>query len=399
MINEKNIPWCEKYRALCFSDIKGQDIAILKLKNFLKQFPRKKILILYGPSGVGKTSLAYALSIELDAEVIEINSSNILDKEKINLIIGNATKQVSLFKKTKIILVDDLDSIVFEDNKSLAELIAIAEKSTFPIIMTAKDIWNKKFTLLRKEAELIELKSLDYKSILEILKKICEKESCIFSNDLLTSIAIRSKGDVRAAINDLQAISQLKEEDLSKELHERNKEESIFNVLKVIFQTSKIDDKMINIFDEVDMNIDELFLWIEENIPLEYNGEEIAKAFDALSKADVYRGRIHRQQHWRFLVYENFFIGSGVAAAKKYNRDKWISYRKPSRILKIWLQNQRNLKKKSICEKYAKATHMSIKEAMKNFLLIKMILKNEKIRKELNLDKEEIEYLDKPLLS
>lgn len=43
-----------------------------------------------------------------------------------------------------------------------------------------------------------------------------------------------------------------------------------------------------------------IFLWIEENIPYEYKGEELARAYDALSIADVFRGRIHRQQHWRF---------------------------------------------------------------------------------------------------
>jgi replication factor C large subunit len=146
------------------------------------------------------------------------------------------------------------------------------------------------------------------------------------------------------------------------------------------------------------MPIDEIFLWIEENIPLEYQGEELAQAFDALSKADVFRGRIYRQQHWRFLIYENFLIGPAIAAVKKYNRTGWTNYRKPSRILKIWLQNQRNVKKKSICKKYAEQCHTSVKEAMKDFLLLKIILRNQTIRTELKLSEEEIAYLDKPVL-
>ncbi|MDD2444643.1 MAG: hypothetical protein PHH53_00675, partial [Candidatus Nanoarchaeia archaeon] len=73
----------------------------------------------------------------------------------------------------------------------------------------------------------------------------------------------------------------------------------------------------------------------------------------------------------------------------------FTSYKKPSRILKIWLNNQRTMKKKSICIKYAKHTHISIKRAMRDFLLIKTILQNEKIRKELKLDEEEINYLNK----
>ena len=138
---------------------------------------------------------------------------------------------------------------------------------------------------------------------------------------------------------------------------------------------------------------------MEENIPYEYKGTELAKAFDALSHADVFRGRIYRQQHWRFLVYENFFLGAGIAAAKKYNRTGWTNYKKPSRILKIWLQNQRAAKKKTICEKYAQHCHLSKKQAMKDFLLIKQILVNQTIRKEIKLDEDEIAFLDKPILS
>ena len=39
-------------------------------------------------------------------------------------------------------------------------------------------------------------------------------------------------------------------------------------------QHSKIDETMIKVFDEVNMPVDEIFLWIEENIPLEYKGKE-----------------------------------------------------------------------------------------------------------------------------
>jgi len=80
---------------------------------------------------------------------------------------------------------------------------------------------------------------------------------------------------------------------------------------------------------------------------------------------------------------------------KEYDRSGWESYKKPSRILKIWLQNQRAAKKKSICVKYAKACHISVKTAMKDFMLLRVILNSEKIRKELDLSEDEIAYLEK----
>jgi len=72
-----------------------------------------------------------------------------------------------------------------------------------------------------------------------------------------------------------------------------------------------------------------------------------------------------------------------------------VQYKKPSRVLKIWLQNQRAAKKKSICEKYARVAHISVKDAMKDFLLLRLILARGEVRKELDLSVDEIAYLDK----
>ncbi len=398
MLDQKNIPWSEKYRAQSFSEVRGQNLAIEKVKAFLKNFPKKKALVLHGAPGVGKTSLAYAIANEEDAEILEMNASDFRDKAKIHSVIGPATEQKSLFKEKKIILVDEVDGIsARRDRGGLAELLSLVEKTSFPIIITANDIWDKKFSLLRKKGEMVALKEVDYRSILDLLKGICDKENCHVNTEVLTSISIKAKGDIRAALNDLQLLSRMDTPELIKEVGERNKEESIFSALQYIFKTSKIDNKMINIFEEVNMPIDEVFLWMEENIPLEYKGEELAKAYEALSRADVFRGRIYRQQHWRFMTYEYFLLGAGIGGVKKFNRTGWTNYKKPTRILKIWLQNQRAAKKKTICQKYAKECHISTKQAMKDFMLIKVILQNQTIRDQLKLSSEEVAYLDKPI--
>lgn len=398
MIQIDKIPWSEKYRAKSFSEVKGQNLAIEKVKLFLKNFPQKKALILYGAPGVGKTSLAYAISLENNDEILELNASDLRNKKKIAEIVGPATQQKSLFKTGKIILVDEVDGVsASKDRGGLAELLGLIEKTSFPIIITANDIWDKKFNLLRKNSELVQLKDVDYRLISGLLHDVCGKENIVISEDVLTSIAIKSRGDVRAALNDLQILSQMDSPELLKEVGDRNREQTIFSALQQIFKRADINQSMISVFDEVNMSIDEIFLWIEENIPLEYSSEELFKAYDALSIADVFRGRIYRQQYWRFMVYEYFLLGSGIAAAKKYNKTGFTSYKKPSRILKIWLNNQRIAKKKSICQKYAKCTHLSTKSAMKDFMLLKIILQNQQVREQLNLDSDEIAYLDKPI--
>jgi replication factor C large subunit len=142
------------------------------------------------------------------------------------------------------------------------------------------------------------------------------------------------------------------------------------------------------------MSIDDIILWMEENIPAEYHGEELAKAYDLLSKADIFRGRIYKQQYWRFLIYENIFLSYGIATAKKTPKTGFTSYKKPTRILQIWMNNQKTIQKKSIAEKYSEFVHVSKRRAMSEFPVIKQILKsNPAVQKELKLNEEEIEYI------
>jgi replication factor C large subunit len=398
MIQQENIPWVEKHRVRRFVELKGQEMAVNRVKEFLKSFPKKKAIVLHGPPGTGKTSLAYAIAVENDCEILEMNASDLRNKQKVSEVIGPASQQKSLFRKGKIILVDEVDGISTKDRGGLSELLSLISSTNFPVIITANDIWQQKFSELRRKTELVQMKDIDYKDINSLLQKICEKENVVVSQDVLTSISIKSRGDVRAAINDLQILSKSDEPLLMKDMGDRNREQSIFQSLQYVFKNAQLDSKMLTIFDEVNMPIDQVFLWVEENIPLEYSGQELAKAFDALSIADVFRGRIYRQQHWRFMVYEYFLLSGGIAAAKKTNRGGWTSYKKPSRILKIWLQNQRAAKKKTICQKYARYCHISTKQAMKDFLLVRKILMGDGVRQLLKLSKDEIDYLDKPLI-
>jgi replication factor C large subunit len=410
MIKDQN--WVEKYRPNYFAEIKSQELAVRKVKDFIESFfnkgqveskymapllkkdSPKRALILHGPPGTGKTALAHVAAKETSSEIFELNASDLRDKEKLKEILKPAIEQRSLMSENKIILIDEVDGISKNDFGGLKELLVLIESSAVPIIMTANDIWDRKFAELRQKCEVIKLKEIDYKTIKEILITILKKEKLFINEEILTKIAIKAKGDVRAAINDLQAISKLKDPS-SILFDERNKEVDIFNALRLIFK-GKPTKEVIEVFESINMSLDEIMLWIEENIPAEYQGEELAKAIHSLSNADLFKGRIYKQQYWRFLVYENIFLSYGISASKKDIKTGFTSYKKPERILKIWLHNQKIEKKKSIAQKYARLVHVGEKRALREFPLLKEIIKsNPKIQKELKLNEDEITYLEK----
>lgn len=389
--------WIEKYRPRSFEEIKGQEEAIIKIKEFIENFhlgkltkTSKKAMILHGPPGTGKTTLAHVISKETNSEIFELNASDLRNKIKLQEILRPAIEQRALIKKNKIILVDEVDGISAVDRGGLGELLSLIEITSFPVIVTANDVWDRKLSPLRRKSELVKLKEINYRTIKDIAISILRKEKRFIENDVLTKIAIKAKGDLRAAINDLQTESGIKEP--GADVGERNKEVDIFNALRTLFKEKTGNDTM-KIFDSVNMTMDNIILWVEKNIPAEYQGEELAKAFDLLSKTDIFRRRIYKQQYWRFLVYENIFLSYGISASKKQAKFGFTSYKKPDRILKIWLNNQKNVKKKSIAKKYARYVHIGHKRATKEFPVIKNFLKNPGIQRELNLSEEEIEYL------
>ncbi len=392
--------WTEKYRPIYFADIKGQEEAIAKIKDFIKNFPvKQKAIILYGPPGTGKTTIAHVTAIEKNLEIYELNASDLRNKPQLKETLKPAIEQKALLKKGKIILIDEADGISGTDRGGIQEIISLIDESEFPIIITANDAWDKKLSPLRKKCEMIELKELNCQVIKDILIDILKKEKKFIDNEILKEIAIRSKGDVRSSINDLQAISELEPESQKNTLFdERNKEIDIFNALKKVFKL-KATPETLKIFDSVNMPIDEIILWIEKNIPKEYQGRELNRAYELLSKVDLFKGRIYKQQYWRFLVYENIFLSYGIASVKNKIQTKgeqigFTKYSRPTRILKIWMNNLKIAKKKTIAEKYAKHAHLSVKKTMKEFPIIEQLINsNPKISEELELDEDEMVYL------
>jgi len=238
---------------------------------------------------------------------------------------------------------------------------------------------------------MINIKEVKQETILDIMKNILENEKKLIKQETMNLISQKSRGDVRAALNDLQTIINLGEEAFISEQTEREKQESIFDALKKVFQ-SPTEKEITRVYDNTKMDLNEITLWIEENLPLEYKGQALARAHDYLSKADLFKGRIYRQQYWRFLVYQNFFLSAGISASTKLKNNQFAKYKRPTRILKIWISNQKNAKKKSITIKYAKLTHMSKKKANREAFLFPLIL-SQQAQKKLDLNEKEQEYL------
>lgn len=400
-------PWTKKHQPKKSCDILGQKEAVREIKDFVKNYKgrKKRALLLYGPAGCGKTASVYAIANELGLDILEVNASDTRNQKAINEVIRPALKQQSLFAKSRVILIDELDGIAGrEDRGGIATLTRLLEESVFPIIITANDPFDRKFNALRKQTELVELKPLNHSHIKEVIKKICKEEKIKCSDEEVSSFARRAAGDLRGAINDLQVLSQetrkLTKEDIDG-LSERNKEEKMSSALLRIFKNSDLKIALDSL-KNVNEDLNEVMLWIDENLPYEYKDpESLAAAYDAISKADVFNGRIKRWQYWRFLTYINDLLTGGVAVSKKHKNKSIIHYKPASRILKLYIAKMRYMKREAIAQKIAEKTHASTRRVKQDTLpYLKVIFQNndkeaKQLADEFNLDKEEIEWLKK----
>ena len=212
-----NEPLANKLRPNKLSDVIGQSSIIgpgMILTNLVNN---KKLfsMILYGPPGVGKTSIANAIVNELD-----------LKSRFLNATLNNKKDFEIVFEETKIygniVLVVDEIHRLNKDKQDL--LLPMLENGKIPLIgLTTSNTYHKINHAIRSRCQIFELKSLSKEEIILGLKRACNSlENIIIDDDSLLLIATISNGDFRYAINLLEvAYYSSNNKKITKELIEK----------------------------------------------------------------------------------------------------------------------------------------------------------------------------------
>lgn len=400
--------WTVKHKPATTAEIVGNTEAIKTFSDWVnswsKGVPKKRAAFLYGPPGVGKTVTVEALANDLHMELVEKNASDYRTEDAINRFAGLASQYGSLFGVKRIILLDELDGLTGNADKGGVKAITeIVKTAQCPIVLIANSAYDPRFANLRSYCLLIEFKKPAASEVAKHLKRISDREGIQVDENALKFIAQRSEGDVRSAVNDFQALAQGKKrliyDDVSW-LGYRDRQDSIFNVLKmIIYGRTCLGAKQA--VDIADVDIDMLFEWIYENIPAHLSDpHDLAQAMDALSMADVYRGRIRSTQDWSFTRYVIDYMTAGVAMARQRSRvHGWLPFKFPGRLQSLSRSKAERAMQLSIGFKIKRKCHISAARASKEILpYLKIIFKNNAdmaagIAKWLDLDAEMVEYL------
>ncbi len=322
----KRLPWVIKYRPKRVDEVINQDKAKQILIPWIETWakgkkPSKRAALLYGPPGVGKTSLIEAIAKEYGFELLELNASDYRRDTDIRRIVGSAATKKPLFGKGILILLDEIDGIAPKEDagglKALLEIIGYTEN---PIVMTANDPWKDQLRPLRDSVLLVEFRQLSTTHILKLLERICSMEKLYCEKEALKYIAERSMGDVRAAINDLEAIAEGYRKvtlSLAKALVKgRDKSIDLWRTLNSIYY-AKYAWQAKKAVTNSEEDYETLLAWLNDNTHKKYKDpEDLYRAYEALARASLFLNRAKFQGHWSLLSYVFDLMGPGVAFAR-----------------------------------------------------------------------------------
>ncbi len=424
--------WTEKYRPKFESELIGNKEAISKIKKWIGEWengiPKKRSILLVGPPGVGKTSIARAIALEKNWNIIELNASEERNAAAIRKAATSGAVNNSLFsyegeKKRSIILLDEVDHMsgriskisekrilnnlskenipkdtLVGDTGGKAELINLISNAREPIILACNDVmrfwglgsgWKDRKDRFTRKIDMIQFKRASNQELKEIAQKILKNEQYEIEISALEKLVSINVGDIRALIKDLQSLAlesngKILISDVEKQISIGSRDHSIdlFPGLEKLYK-SKSSKLSQNIMTNLDKTPDEMIAWISWNNPrIHTSGEVIAKGANFLSFADsilpvMYENKAYRSWYWGSNISA---LSSGIIGSINPQKKLFLNYPEFLR------RGNQSRKRNEIIEKISKIFDINQNSSKNEFYPLLVGFHNKDINKDWTLN-------------
>ncbi|MFB6141420.1 MAG: replication factor C large subunit [Halosimplex sp.] len=367
------VDWTEKYRPSSLAEIRGNDKARDALREWADTWDEhREAVVLHGSPGIGKTSAAHALANDVGWATIELNASDSRTRDVIERVAGEAAKSGTLTAGEagrRVVILDEADNLHGNvDRGGTAAITSLVKEASQPMILIANDFYEMS-SGLRNACREIEFRDVSKRSIVPVLRDLCRQEGVEYEDGALDRIAEMNSGDLRGAIKDLQAMAEGRDRIEADDVvtGERDRTEGVFNYLDTVIKEAGAEEALKASYD-VDETPDDLINWIEDNAPKDYEGEELAVAYDFLSNADRWLGRVRATQNYTFWRYASDNMTAGVAAARREPKGGWTRYGPPSYWSKLGRSRGTRNKRDYVAGRIAEAGGVSMSTARREIL-------------------------------
>ena len=382
--------------------------------------------MLIGPAGTGKTTIAHIIANEF-SEYIELNASDKRSHDLLMTTIGESANTYSLFgNNRKLIIMDEVDGIhgtndrggtkalnkIIKESKQIhgtndrggtKALNKIIKESKQPIVMMANDFYSNKLTTIKKNAQVIKMDKIKSPSINKYLRDVVLKnEEIAVDKDVLMKLSKRSSGDLRSAVNTLQALvengGELTEEALDS-TSQKDNTSTIFDTVTRVLKSKNPEHVKRSMFEN---NEDPTLVmeYIAENIPREYeSNKEVKNAYEMISQADLYFGRTRSSQYYGYWKYASDFMGVGVSVSKRDTYRKFSKVVSPMAFTMMGRTRGKRALRDQIASKMEEKMHVSLQVAYTIFPYFEIMFENDEVAWEisdfLELEDDEIKFFRK----
>ena len=380
--------WSEKYRPQRLIDLIGNEDARKSFVEWFKKWRKgTKPLLLVGPPGIGKTTMANLASRDFSFDMISLNASDVRNKKNIQEILEPVLGNQTVLGQP-MIFIDEVDGIHGRsDYGGVEALINILKESTIPIILAANNGSSDKMKKIKKVVKTIVLRPLPPRLLRLYLNMILEKENAKINPGILIKLISESNGDIRSMLNSSQALISGFEPFTERTFESLDIEEGI----NAFYKSQSIDEARAVLYS---MRIDpreKINAFYSSIITSSISHLEMENFLQVISEADLLYGRIMKTQEWRLLRYlDSILLGL-------YKKDTTIRY---SQYNLSWQVLNRlrwdGSKFKSISKNLSKQLHISSSTFATFYLpYILFCMKNDFL--ELELDDAYDELIEKEI--
>lgn len=207
-----NLMWSEKYRPKKLSEVVDQKEIVKGIGNLIKS-PDIPHMLFAGPAGVGKTTSALCIAMELLGEewrknTLELNASDERGIKMVRERVKEFAASIKLatdkeFGKPKIIILDEADEMTPEAQTALRRIIEDSARTTRFIIIC--NYLSQIIEPIQSRCVVFRFTRLPKEEIIDHLQTICEKEKVKYEEKAIAQIFDATGGDLRHSINIMQA--------------------------------------------------------------------------------------------------------------------------------------------------------------------------------------------------
>ncbi|EPA04306.1 putative replication factor C small subunit [Candidatus Nitrosarchaeum limnium BG20] len=285
--------WVEKYRPTKLSEIVNQTEIIGSLEALIKDPTDMPHLMFSGSAGVGKTTTALCIARQILGEyakdyTLELNAS---DERGIGMV-REKVKKFSRFAGMaevpfKIIILDEADEMTADAQTALRRIIEDTAKYC-RFILIANNI-SKIIDPIQSRCATFKFTSIPQEDVINHLESISKKEKIKSDKKGLKAIYDYSEGDLRHAINLLQATASLGEitEEHVKASAGLTKTSDVDEVLKMALAGKVLEarEKMIELIKVYGMSESDFLKYINSAV-FKTKHEKLSDILKVIAKYD-----------------------------------------------------------------------------------------------------------------